>query len=83
MQTITAGYPTQVIAIDLMRPLTESKSENCYVLVVGNYFSQWMEAISVPNQEASTIAEKLANEVFLQLSPPESRATILRARLPI
>ena len=30
-----------------------------------------MEAILVPNQEASTVAEKLIVEVFLRFSPPE------------
>ena len=30
MQTITAGYPTQIMAVDLMGPLTESKSGNRY-----------------------------------------------------
>ena len=71
MQTITAGYPTQIMAVDLMGPLTESKSGNRYVMVVGDYFSRWMEAIPVPNQEATTVAEKLVDEVFLRFSPPE------------
>ena len=71
MQTITAGYPTQVMAVDLLGPLPESKNGNRYVLVIGDYFSRWMEALPVPNQEASTVAEKLVDEVFLRFSPPE------------
>ena len=71
MQTITAGYPTQIMAVDLMGPLTESKSGNRYMMVVGDYFSRWMEAIPVPNQEATTVVEKLVDEVFLRFSPPE------------
>ena len=39
--------------------------------VIGDYFSRWMEALPVPNQEASTVAEKLVDEVFLRFSPPE------------
>ena len=42
MQTITAGYPTQVTAVDLLGPLPESKNGNRYVLVVEDYFSHWM-----------------------------------------
>ena len=38
MQTITAGYPTQVMAVDLLGPLPESKNGNRYVLVIGDYF---------------------------------------------
>ena len=71
MHTITAGYPTQVMAVDLLGPLTESKNGNCYVLVIGDYFSRCMEALPVPNQEASTVAKKLVDEVFLRFSPPE------------
>ena len=41
------------------------------MLVIGDYFSRWMEALPVPNQEASTVAEKLVDEVFLRFSPPE------------
>ena len=62
MQTITAGYPTQVMAVDLLGQFPESKNGNRYVLVVGDYFSRWMEALPVPN---STVAEKLVDEVFL------------------
>ena len=30
-----------------------------------------MEAYAIPNQEAKTIANKLVNELFCRLSPPE------------
>ena len=30
-----------------------------------------MEVLAIPNQEASTVAEKLVDEVFLRFSPPE------------
>ena len=71
MQTITAGYPTQVMAVDLLGPLPESEKGNSYVMVVGDYYTRWMEALAIPNQEASTVAEKLVDEVFLRFSPPE------------
>ena len=65
LQTITAGYPTQVMAVDLLGPLSESKNGNHYVLVVGDYFSQWMKALPVPNLEASAVTNRLVDEVFL------------------
>ena len=40
-------------------------------MVVGDYFSRWMEALPIPNQEASTVADKLVDEVFLRFSAPE------------
>ena len=75
MQTITAGYPTQVMAVDLLGPLPESNNGNSYVVVVGDYYSKWMEALPVPNQDTPTVAEKLIDEVFLRFSPPEQLHT--------
>ena len=69
--TITANYPTQIMAVDLVGPLPESDKGNCYIMVVGDYFSRWMEAIPIPNQEASTVVERLVDEVFMRFSAPE------------
>ena len=69
--TISAGYPTQIMAVDIVGPLTESDRGNSYIMVVGDYFTRWMEAFPIPNQEATTIAEILINEVFLRFSTPE------------
>ena len=69
--TITANYPTQIMAVDLVGPLPESDKGNCYIMVVGDYFSHWMEAIPILNQEASTVAERLIDEVFMGFSAPE------------
>ena len=63
------------MAVDLLGPLPESAKGNRYVIVVGDYFSRWMEALPIPNQEASTVAEKLVDEVFLRFSPPEQLHT--------
>ena len=41
------------------------------MLVVTDYFTRWMEAFTIPNQEAVTVANKLVDEVFMQFSIPE------------
>lgn len=71
LQTIKAGYPMQVVAVDIMGPLPESKSGNNYVLVAGDYFTKWIEVYALPNQEAATVARKLTDEMFCRFSPPE------------
>ena len=71
MQTIQAGYPLQVIAVDITGPFPESQNGNTYVLVVGDHFTKWMEAYAIPNQDARTVAAKLVDEVFCRFSPPE------------
>ena len=70
LQMIKAGSPIQVIAVDIMGPLPES-SKNSYILVVGDYFTRWMEAYAIHDQEAATIAQKLVDDVFCQLGIPE------------
>ena len=59
------------MAVDLVGPFPESDSGNSYIMVVADYFSRWMEAFPIPNQEASTVAEKLVDEIFLRFSAPE------------
>ena len=49
MQIITAGYLTQIMAVNLLGPPPESTKGNQYVMVVGDYFSRWMEALTIPN----------------------------------
>lgn len=70
--TIRAGSPMQIIAMDILGPLPESSSSGSrYILVVGDYFTRWMEAYGIPNGEAVTVAKKLVDEFFCRFSPPE------------
>ena len=69
--TIKAGYPMQIIAVDILGPLPESAVGNSYILVVGDYFTRWMEAYAIRNQEAATVAQKLVDEIFCRFSTPE------------
>jgi len=44
MRSISAGYPMQTVATDLVGPLPESDSGNWYILMVADYFTRWAEA---------------------------------------
>lgn len=68
LQTIKAGYPLQVVAVDILGPLTESDGGNSYILVVGDYFTKWIEAYAMPNMEAVTVARKLVDQMFCRFS---------------
>eukprot|EP00731_Ephydatia_muelleri_P000948 Em0001g948a len=48
-----------------------SGNGNSYILVVGDYFTRWMEAYPIQNQEAITVAQKLVDEIFCRFSVPE------------
>ena len=71
LQTIKTGYPMQIVAVDTLGPLPESEAGNSYILVAGDYFTKWMEAYAIPNQETTAIAKKLVDEMFCRFSPPE------------
>ena len=61
----------QIIAIDIVGPLPESNAGNSYILVVGDYFTHWMEAFPIPNQEAMTVARTLVDKYFCRFGIPE------------
>ncbi|KAL5009890.1 hypothetical protein ScPMuIL_012195, partial [Solemya velum] len=65
------GYPFSRIAKDILGPLPITESSNRYILVVQDYFTKFVEAFAVPNQEVRTIAKKLVDEVFCQYGVPE------------
>ena len=61
----------QVVAVGILGPLPESDAGNNYILVAGDYFTRWVEAYPIPNQEAITVANKLVDEMFCWFSLPE------------
>jgi len=71
LKNVQVGSPMQVVAVDILGPLPKSSNGNQYILVAGDYFTRWMEAYAIPNQEADTVAQKLTEEMFLRFSPPE------------
>ena len=71
LTNIKAGYPQQLLAMDIVGPFPESEKGNHYILVVSDYFTRWAEVYAIPNQEARTVAQKLTDEFFLRFGPPE------------
>ena len=61
----------QIVATDLVDPLPESDNRNKYILVVTDHFTRFVETFPLPHQEASTVATKLVDEVFLRFGVPE------------
>lgn len=59
-----ACYPMDRIAVDIMGPMPLTKGGNRYILVIGDYFTRWMEAYGLPSQHADVVAQKL----FMSLS---------------
>ena len=70
LQPIQAGHPLEIVAMDLTGSFPESPEGNRYILVVGDHFTKWMEAYALPDQEATTVAQKLVDEFFCRFSVP-------------
>ena len=72
LQPVIVGSPMQLVAVDLLGPLPETSVGNKYILIAGDYFTKWMEVYAIPNQEATTVAQKLVKEMFCRFSPLEA-----------
>jgi hypothetical protein len=46
------------VAIDILGPLSWTDNGNKYIMVVGDYFTKWMEEIPIPDAEAKTFCRK-------------------------
>lgn len=58
------------LSTDIMGPPTLTPRGNCYILVVTNYFSKWVEIFPITDQSAFTTATVLLNEVFSKFGCP-------------
>ncbi|CAF1149257.1 unnamed protein product, partial [Brachionus calyciflorus] len=52
-----ATYPFQMIGVDILGPLKETKLGNKYILVFTDYLSRWAEAFPIKRIDAKTIAK--------------------------
>lgn len=65
-----SGNPLDRIGLDIMGPLPLTKRKNKYLLVIGDYFTRWMEVYPIPHQNADIIADKLVNEFISRFGIP-------------
>ena len=76
LQSIKIGSPMQLVAAETIGPIPESNEENSYISVASDYFTWWVGAYAIPNQEATTAAKKLTDEFqFFSVSLPLSSFT--------
>ena len=65
-----SGGPLDRVALDIMGPLPLTKRNNKYILVIGDYFTRWMEVYPIPHQNAEVIAEKFVKEFIARYGAP-------------
>ena len=52
-----------------MGPLPESQG-NKYILLIGDQFSKWYEAVALPNEEAKTVAKASVEHWIVRFGCP-------------
>ena len=61
LTTWQASHPFWQVSLDVIGPLSDS--QGCrYILLIGDQFSKWYEAVGMSNQEAKTVAGALVNK---------------------
>ena len=65
LQNIKAGYPLQLVAVDIMGPFPKTKNGNSYILEASDYFTRWTEVYAMP------VATKLVDNMFCRFSVPD------------
>ena len=69
--TSSIGENPLMMMMTSLAPFPELQVGNTYILVAADYFTRWVEAYPVPNQEATTVARRLPDEFFFRFSPLE------------
>ena len=57
------GVPMERLAMDVAGPYPVTSTGNHYCLMVGCYFSKWLECFPIPDQKTTTVARKLVYEI--------------------
>ena len=71
MQSVGAGVTLERVGIDVMGPLPETDKGNRFVLVIGDYWTKWMEAYPIPDHTASTVASVLVYQFISRFGIPQ------------
>jgi len=68
LQIYNVGLPFQRVQMDMLDPLPKTYSENRFVLV--NCFTKWVEAFSIRNIRAKTVAEVFVRKIISRQESP-------------
>jgi len=68
--TITSSRPFEKLSWDIMGPLPTSSQGNKYILVITDLFTKWVEAFSLKDVTANSLATVMLNEVVCRYGVP-------------
>jgi hypothetical protein len=64
------GASLDRLATDILGPLPGTARGNKYIMVVTDHFTKWTAIFAIPDQTASTCADRLLNEVIARYGCP-------------
>ena len=70
MCPILVKKPFHRIVVDVLK-MPPTSNGNTFVVVFIDYFTKWVEALAVPNQEAPTIARLLVENIVCRHGVPQ------------
>ena len=70
-----SSRPFHKIGMDVVGPLPTSNKGNKYLLVATDYLTKWPEAMALPDQTASTIAQAYLDLIVCRHGAPETLIT--------
>ena len=69
LQPLPVGAPFKRVGIDIMEK-PQTCEGNCYVLVIMDYLTKWVEAFPMSNQSSETIAKLLIDHIICRHGVP-------------
>ena len=72
----SVGVPMERLEIDIAGPLTKTNKGHEYNLVISDYFTKSTQAFAIKDQEATTIASILVNEIVSLFGVPKCYTVI-------
>ena len=71
LQQFKASEIMECVALDIFGTLPITKNGNEYIIVLGEYYSKWVDAYAAPNHTAQAVADKLVIELFMKFGCPK------------
>ena len=68
--TYHAGAPLERVHLDILGPFPRSLTGNCYVLMLIDQFTKWLECFPLPNQSSETVAKTLVDGFLSRFGCP-------------
>eukprot|EP00064_Thunnus_orientalis_P011661 superscaffoldBa00001704_g11692 len=71
LQQLPAGCPMERVGIDVLGPFPHTEGGNRYILTAMDYFTKWLKAFCLPDQEAETIVAEMVEGMYSRFGVPE------------